>query len=84
MSKQLSLLQIEPNDIYRANDTEEIKVIAECPACNGEGSFKRSNSYHGSAKDEVATSDCIRCKGSGRLKADIVIRWTPDNNDGTN
>ena len=79
MSKQLSLLQIEPNQLDWENKPEVKQVIAECPMCKGDGNFKRSKGYHGSAKDEMLITECVRCKGTGRLKADIVIRWTPDN-----
>lgn len=78
MSKQLSLLQVEPDKLDWENKPEVMKIIAECPMCKGEGCFRKAKNYHGSAKDKYTITQCIRCKGTGRLKADIIIRWTAD------
>ncbi|MBK5719770.1 hypothetical protein JGH11_02665 [Dysgonomonas sp. Marseille-P4677] len=42
------------------------------------GNFKTAKGYHGSAAGEFIINDCQRCKGAGELKADIIIRWTPN------
>lgn len=77
MSNLTTLIKVTPNPLDRYNKPEVIQVICKCPACNGTGSFKSAKDYHGSAAGEFIINDCQRCAGSGELKADVVIRWTP-------
>lgn len=50
----------------------------KCPSCEGRGYFENGVGYHGSEKGEVIKTDCNRCGGTGKLCADVVIRWSPD------
>lgn len=78
MSDLISLIQITPDPLNWDNKPEVIQVVKKCPACKGAGNFKRAKGYHGSAAGEFLITDCTRCKGTGELKADIIIRWTPN------
>lgn len=78
MSKLINVLRIEPTRLNLENNAEVVKVIAECPTCNGSGGFRGTKGYHGSAADEEEIITCDRCKGTGQLIADVVIRWKPN------
>lgn len=78
MSDLISLIQITPDPLNWDNAPEVIQVVKKCPACKGAGNFKTAKGYHGSALDDVEKTDCFRCGATGRLCADVVIRWSPD------
>lgn len=76
MSDLISLLQITPPVV--SSVTSELKqVVKTCPTCHGEGVLRASQGYHGSDRDNKETT-CHRCKGFKKLRADIVVRWSPD------
>lgn len=77
MSDLISLLQITPPAVSLV--TSEVKqVVKTCPTCHGEGVLREAQGYHGSARDDIKETVCHRCKGFKKLRADIVIRWSPD------
>lgn len=78
MSDLISFIEITPDPLNRNNAPEVIQVVKKCPTCKGMGNFKIAQGYHGSAADEFIIDDCPRCRGVGKLKADIIIRWAPN------
>lgn len=78
MSDLISLIQITPDPLNWDNAPEVIQVVKKCPSCKGAGNFKTAKGYHGSAAGEFIINACQRCKGVGELRADIIIRWTPN------
>ena len=67
MSKKRHIIEIAAPDY----GTEESDILTgfPCPACNGRGwHFKHAPS--GSTQ-----ADCVRCSGSGRLRAKVQITW---------
>lgn len=85
MSEKVKVLKLKPPLAGLRNDGETFKYAGfQCPSCNGRGYFVQEKGYHGSACDEVETQGCFRCNGSGRLCADVVIRWSPGNQQVTN
>lgn len=72
-------LDIKPPLVGLRGDGQTFKYKGfVCPSCDGRGFFEHGLGYHGSIKGEMITSDCNRCGGLGRLCADVVIRWSPD------
>jgi excinuclease UvrABC ATPase subunit len=71
MSKQKQFIEITPPEW---NGMEEAYFVYNhnCPSCNGRGSHKV---YKGK---ESTGETCKRCDGTGKLKAQIKIRWSPD------
>ncbi|NDV45489.1 hypothetical protein D0T49_00280 [Paludibacter sp. 221] len=79
MSKKEVILRIKPPITGLRSDSEVFRYDAfKCPSCQGRGYFTKNNEYHGSAGDDIDITDCHRCNGTGRLCANIVIRWMPD------
>ena len=71
MSKQKQFIEITPPEL---NGMEEKYHVYnhKCPSCNGRGSHVE---YQG--KDS-RSKECARCCGTGKLKAEINICWSPD------
>lgn len=78
MSKLISNIEVIPEPLNWDNTPEVIQIVDNCPSCKGVGNFKIAKGYHGSETGEFLIADCKRCNGSGRLKADVIIRWSPD------
>ncbi|MFV0484352.1 MAG: hypothetical protein ACK5MG_09715 [Bacteroidales bacterium] len=67
MSKKQQVLIIEPDKYYSQKPERITFADFECPTCNGmKGTWCISN-------DEF--TKCDRCKGTGRLEAEVEIRW---------
>ena len=74
MSKQKHILEIEPPYYYRQQAFEKSVFGGfKCPTCNGMGLL---NGINGDSKKK-----CPDCNGFGKIKAEITITWSPDNND---
>jgi hypothetical protein len=76
MSEIQQLLNVSPKkgDVDNKAEVIILKGI-DCPDCKGIGSFSYCEGKHGSSRDDIITNDCSRCKGSGSLRAKIVIGW---------
>lgn len=78
MSDRKYTLFIEPKLMASKDEAEHFKFKEmDCPSCNGNGYHSFWIGYHGSAK-EKDSEPCQRCAGTGKLMADVVIRWKPD------
>lgn len=77
MSDLISLLQITPPAESWVK-SEVKQVVKTCPTCHGAGVIREAQGYHGSDRDNIKETTCSNCKGFKKLRADIVIRWSPD------
>lgn len=79
ISTKEKVLFLKPPPTGERNDGEirKIKGFA-CLSCNGSGQLSLGVGYHGSEKAVETFADCKRCAGTGKLVADVVIRWTPE------
>lgn len=75
MSDRKYTLFIEPK-LFEPKDAEHFKFTGmDCPSCdNGNIKVFQDHLQIGAAE----TEKCQRCNGTGKLVADIVIRWKPD------
>ena len=75
MSDRKYTLFIEPK-LFEPKDAEHFKFTGmDCPSCDN-GYIKVFEDYLQLAPAE--TEKCQRCAGTGKLMADVVIRWKPD------
>lgn len=75
MQLQKYTLFIEPK-LFEPKDTEHFKFTGmDCPSCDN-GYIKVFEDYLQIAPPEI--EKCQRCAGTGKLMADVVIRWKPD------
>lgn len=44
-----------------------------CPSCNGRGCFTEET-----GRDEFKSVACRRCGGTGKVRAEVSVRWLPD------
>ena len=71
MSEKKQVVEVSPNKFV--HDTERIYLYDfVCVSCNGSGNHV---AYHGK---DASVIECSRCKGSGRLRAKVVISWEAD------
>jgi hypothetical protein len=71
MSTRKQSIEITPPVFNVMNEAYHV-CNHRCPSCNGRGSHTE---YRGK---ESSGKACERCDGTGRLKAHIEIRWSPD------
>lgn len=75
MSDRKYTLFIEPK-LFEPKDAEHFKFAdIVCPSCDN-GYIKVFEDYLQITPAE--TEKCQRCNGTGKLVADVVIRWKPD------
>lgn len=76
MSDRKYTLFIEPK-LFESKDAEHFKFTGmDCPSCAGDGYVKMPADFL--AFDPSDSEPCQRCAGTGKLMADVVIRWKPD------
>lgn len=74
MSSKKETVIISPPDRWTAITEEKIESRGHvCTLCNGKGLFVEQIGY-----EQYEKTECSVCKGSGRIKAVIVISWIPD------
>jgi len=71
MSNTSQSIMISPPD-FNYMDEKFTVMNVQCPSCNGRG--YQFTTEHG----ERNTIACERCDSTGKLKADIEIKWKPD------
>lgn len=77
MSKKQSVLIVSPPLYEKDINGENFKFPGiECPTCEGTGNVPLPRDLLGFDPADLET--CQRCGGTGRLKADVVIRWQAD------
>jgi hypothetical protein len=73
MSEKIQILKLIPPQY--GNDVEKTECDGfACPHCNGNGWIKD----WGAKRDEPVVIDCDRCGGSGKLKAEVVVKWSAE------
>lgn len=72
MSNIQKTLIIEPGVYTPHSEGMEVKGFV-CPKCNG-----RKYTSEQIGKDKYKDNPCEYCKGSGWMKAKIIIDWIPD------
>lgn len=87
MSKPITFIELSPPQ-QSLDPTGKQKIAVwgfKCPTCNGRGGFDRTG-YNSKWKDQPNNPDfkeCTQCNGSGLLKAEVLIFWTPEIDDET-
>jgi hypothetical protein len=71
MSTQKQTIEIAPPEWDGMEETYHV-YNHNCPSCNGRGSHII---YEGK---ESTNKACQRCDGTGKLRAQIKILWSPD------
>lgn len=75
MSGTKNIVFVEPKT-FEPKDAELFKFTGiDCPSCDN-GYIKMFEDYLQTSPSE--TEKCQRCNGTGKLMADVVIRWKPD------
>ena len=72
MSTSKHIIEITPP---KYQEISERKIFSgyECPVCGGRGGFSEQVGH-----DEYKTTTCDYCDGTGRVKAELVIKWGAD------
>lgn len=72
-NKQQTVLIVPP--LFPGEFPEEREVFGgiSCSYCHGKGWFWGTDMQR-----EHVKMDCPLCKGSGKLKAEVTVRWMPD------
>lgn len=68
MSKQKHIIEVAPTRWDLPHEQMEFHNYT-CPQCNGSGGFR---------DEQDGYMACSRCDGTGRLMAEVTIRWRPD------
>lgn len=75
MSNKNSSINIFPKCGISNSKTEEFIFKGhECSVCHGRKEFTEQTGH-----DEFETTPCPLCEGTGKLKAKVIIAWSPDN-----
>jgi hypothetical protein len=80
MSERKHTIEISPPACFDHNgQTERYSESGfKCPRCNGRGHFMPVEVE----KDRYEEVKCSSCLGTGRLRADVLIRWIAESDDG--
>ena len=72
MSECKHIIEITPPK-YQEISERKIFRGYKCPVCGGRGGFSEQVGH-----DEYKTTTCDYCDGTGRVKAEVEIRWRAD------
>ena len=72
MSVQKYIIEIEPPKYQEVSERKTCRNFI-CPVCNGRGGFTEQI-----GKDDYKTTTCDYCDGTGRVKAEVTIKWGAD------
>ena len=72
MSEKKQIIEVSPNKFV--HNVEQLFLYDfVCVSCNGRGDHVE---YHGKETEMI---ECPDCKGTGKLRAKVVINWESDN-----
>ncbi len=72
MSKQQHIITVSPPAYQQVHEQMAFSNYV-CPVCHGKGSFTEQT-----GREEWKTTICDYCDGTGKVKAEVDIRWKPD------
>lgn len=70
MSKKKQIYELTPPE-YGSDFEKEVYTGFRCTKCNGNGWVRDWDAK----RDDPAVIGCTRCGGSGRLKAEVTVKW---------
>lgn len=71
MSEFKQIVEIKPPSDSLVHEKRRYENFT-CPQCHGLGYFL---TYKGHEREQVA---CPHCDGTGKVKAEVIINWSPD------
>lgn len=72
MSKQQHIISVTPPEYQQIRENMVFSNYT-CPACDGKCTFSEQI-----GRDEWKTTTCDYCEGTGKVKAEVEIKWQPD------
>lgn len=75
MSTPKYIIEVTPPKYEQVRETMEFRNYT-CPACNGRGGFTEEVGH-----DQYQTKTCNYCEGTGKVKAEVTIKWRADYGD---
>lgn len=72
MSTQKHVIEIIPPEYEQVRETMEFRNYV-CPVCHGQGGFTEETGHN-----EYRTKTCDYCDGTGKVKAEVTIKWRAD------
>ena len=72
MSEQKHIIEIIPPKYEQVHEHFEFRNYL-CPVCHGQGGFREQTGH-----DSYRNTTCDYCDGTGRVKANIQIKWEAD------
>lgn len=73
MSTPKHVLEVTPPEHQQIRETYKFYNY-KCPVCNGQGHFMSEQVGY----DEFVSPECDYCEGTGKVKAEVEIKWSPD------
>lgn len=75
MSTQKHIIEVTPPKYEQVHERMEFRNYT-CPVCNGRGGFTEEVGH-----DHYQTKTCDYCEGTGKVKAEVTIKWRADYGD---
>ena len=72
MSTQKHIIEIGPPKYQEINERMTFRNFT-CPVCGGQGGFSERVGH-----DAYRATACDYCDGTGRVKAEVLIKWGAD------
>lgn len=76
MSRTKTMVELTPPD-FALREEYMLTAPMTCGYCHGQGYFLSESTPY----DDNNTTTCPVCKGSGRVEAEVSIKWKPSNNN---
>lgn len=76
MSRIKTVLELTPPD-FAIREEHLLSAPMTCGYCHGQGYFLGFVHPYG----DEGTTECPMCKGSGKVEAEVRIKWKPSNNN---
>ena len=72
MSTQKHIIEVTPPKYEQVHERMEFRNYT-CPVCNGRGGFTEEVGH-----DQYQTKTCDYCEGTGKVMAEVTIKWRVD------